>query len=171
MTFTFETDYNAAAMAVMAKALRKTIRKKHSRRSHIVGWIVTVLALLLLISEGVAFDFRTVVTLMAVIAIVFALLFEDRINGHVAQERLLSGTEKAVTVFSGEGFVTTTDVGKTEWNYDKILLIVETADFFVFILSVNHAQLYDKRNLQGGTADDFRRLIESATGKTVQPVR
>ena len=61
MKFTFDTEYNAKTMAVMARALRKTVRRRHSRRS-------------------------------------------------------------------------------------------------------------DKRSLQGGTADEFRRFIEAATGKTVQPV-
>ena len=44
MKFTFETEYNTKTMSVMAKALRKTIRKKHSRRSHIFGWIVSALS-------------------------------------------------------------------------------------------------------------------------------
>lgn len=35
--FTFETTYNQKAMTTMARALRKTVRKKHSRRSHIFG--------------------------------------------------------------------------------------------------------------------------------------
>ena len=33
--FTFETAYNQKAMTTMARALRKTVRKKHSRRSRI----------------------------------------------------------------------------------------------------------------------------------------
>ena len=33
----------------------------------------------------------------------------------------------------------------------------------------NHAQLYDKTHLQGGTPEDFRRFIEEKTNKqTVQ---
>ena len=170
MKFTFETAYNAKTMAVMARALRKTIRKKHSRRSHIFGWIVSALGLLLAV-KNFAFDFRTVVTLLAVSAILIALLCEDRINGYTAKKRLLSGTEKAVSVFTDDGFASATAVGKTEWNYDKLLMIAETSEFFVFLFSANHAQLYDKRNLQGGTADDFRRFIEAATGKQVQPIR
>lgn len=171
MKFSFETQYNAKTMAEMAKALRKTVRKKHSRRSHVFGWIIVVFALLLLLSEGFVPDFRSVVTLIAVFVILATLLFEDRINGYVAKKRLLPGTDTAVAVFSENGFVSTTDVGKSEWNYDKIMAIAETRDFFVFIFSANHAQLYDKRHLQGGTADDFRRFIESATGKTVQTVK
>lgn len=169
MEFTFETLYNAKTMASMARALRKTIRKKHSRRTHVLGWAIAALALLLLLSKGLAFDFRTVVTSGAVLAVVAVLLFEDRINGYAAKKRMLPGTERAVTVFSEKGFISTTGIGRTEWGYDKINMVAETADFFVFIFSANHAQLYDKKNLLGGTAEDFRRFIEAATGKKVQP--
>jgi len=40
MEFRFETVYNQKAFTSMAKALRKTIRKKRSKRSHIFGWMV-----------------------------------------------------------------------------------------------------------------------------------
>lgn len=169
MEFTFQTQYNAKTLTVMAKALRKTIRKKHSRRSHLFGWIVTILGLLLVISNF-ALDFRTIVTSVAVLLILIALLLEDRINGSIAAKRLLPGTEHAVTVFSLNSFISTTDIGTSEWNYDKIMMIAETADFFVFIFSTSHAQLYDKQHLQGGTADEFRNFIETTTGKQVQPI-
>ena len=169
MNFTFETAYNAKTMAVMARALRKTVRRKHSRRSRIFGWIVTVLALLLMV-KNFAFDFRTVVTALAALAILITLLFEDQINGYVAKKRLLPGTDKATAEFTAEGYSSATEVGKSEWSYEKILMIAETAAFFVFIFSMSHAQLYDKRSLQGGTADEFRRFIEAATGKQVQPI-
>ena len=167
MEFTFETQYNAKTLAVMAKALRKTVRKKRSRRSHIFGWIVMAFSLLLLMSDG----FRSIATWIAVLIILIALLFEDRLNGYVAKMRLLPGTDSSVAVFSENSFVSTTGVGKSEWNYDKIVTIAETEDFFVFIFSANHAQLYDKRHLSGGTVDDFRRFVESVTGKTVQTVK
>ena len=126
---------------------------------------------MLLISKGFALDFRTIATSIAILAILIALLFEDRINGYVAKKRLLPGTEKAVAAFSESGFISTTEIGKSEWNYDKIMLIAETAGFFVFIFSASHAQLYDKRHLQGGTVDDFRRFIEAATGKQIQSIK
>ena len=74
MEFTFETQYDAKTLALMAKALRKTIRKKHSRRSHIFGWMVTALAVLLLLSKGeLVFDLRTIVTVLAALAIVIGI--------------------------------------------------------------------------------------------------
>ncbi len=171
MEFRFETQYTAKTMAVMARALRKTIRKKRSRRSHIFGWVVFALGVLLVLVNGFALSFRTVITLAAAVVILFALLFEDRINGYVASKQLLPGMEKAVTVFSEGGFTSTTDVGTTEWKYDKIAMLAETADFFVFIFSASHAQLYDKQHLQGGTAEEFRHFIEQQTGKLVQQIQ
>lgn len=171
MEFRFETQYTAKTMAVMARALRKTIRKKRSRRSHIFGWVVFALGVLLVLVNGFALNFRTVITLVAAAVILFALLFEDRINGYVASKQLLPGMEKAVTVFSEGGFTSTTDVGTTEWKYDKIAMLAETAGFFVFIFSASHAQLYDKQHLQGGTAEEFRHFIEQQTGKLVQQIQ
>ena len=171
MEFTFETHYNTKTMTVMARALRKTVRQKHSRRSHLFGWIIVAVALMLMTSEGFELHLRAVVTLAAIAAIVIAMLFEDQINGYAAKRRMLPGMEKAVSVFTQEGFTSTTGVGKTDWNYDRIALVAETKEFFVFIFSQNHAQLYDKAGLQGGTADDFRAFIEDATGKKVRMVR
>lgn len=168
--FTFETEYTAKSMAVMARVLRKTVRKKRSFRSHLFGWIVVGFGLLLLVGDFGP-DVRTVVTLAAILLVLMALLFEDRLNGYVASKRLLPGTEKAVTVFNDDGFVSSTEVGRIEWKYDKITLVGETTDFFVFVFGASHAQLYDKRQLQGGTADAFRRFIRTATGKPVQPIR
>ena len=41
------------------------------------------------------------------------------------------------------------------------------AIFFVFIYSANHAQVYDKNSMSGGTAEEFCRFIEEKTGKKV----
>ena len=39
--------------------------------------------------------------------------------------------------------------------------------YFVFIYSANHAQVYDKSNISGGTAEEFCTFIEEKTGKNV----
>ena len=47
MEFTFDTAYDQKTVTAMVRALRKTQRKKRSRRSHILGWAVIVLGTLL----------------------------------------------------------------------------------------------------------------------------
>lgn len=174
MDFTFETVYNQKAMAAMARALRKTIRKKKSRRSHLFGWIVVVLGLLLILPLGgreFTFGLKSAVTLLAVLAIFVVLLWEDQINGYFARKRMLPGTGTASAVFHDEGYHTVTEIGETDWHYDKVAQIAETDDYFVFLFNISHAQLYDKSSIAGGTADEFRRFIEEKTGKAVERIR
>ena len=177
MQFTFETLYNQKSLSVMAKCIRNTVRKKRSKRSHIFGWIVFVLALLLSFSsgdEGFIIDSRKIITWIAALAILIALIFENQINGYFARKRLLKGTEKAVSTFDTENtdsFISETAVGKSEFSYDRIGLIAETAGYFLFIFSSSHAQVYDKNNLSGGTADEFRKFISEVTNKEIVTVK
>ena len=177
MQYTFQTDYNQKSLPVMAKCIRKTARAKRSKRSHIFGWIVVALALLLSFSsgdEGFTITFRTVITWIAAAVILIVLLFEDKINGYVARKRMLKGTERATSIFDTERpdmFISETEVGKSEFSYDKIAMIAETDRYFVFVFSANHAQVYDKNNLSGGTVNAFREFITERTEKTVVKVK
>lgn len=168
MEFTFKTECNEKALTVMAKALRKTVRKKKSRRTHILGWTLTVIGVMMMLT-GETGLYRGI-NAAAVIVMCLGMLFEDRINGFFAKKRMLPGTEKAVTVFSETGYVTETAAGKTEWSYDRIVEVAETKEYFVFLLSMNHGQMYDKGSVQGGSVEEFRRFLEKATGKPVRSV-
>jgi len=175
MQFTFETTYDQKALTAMAKCIRKTARKARSKRSHIVGWIVVALALLLswpFGENGFTVDFRKVLTWLVMAVMVAALLFEDRINGYFAGKRLLKGTEQAVSVFdtASETFVSETAIGRSEFSYANVQQVAETASYFVFVFSANHAQIYDKSSLTGGTAAAFRQFISDKTGKPVVSV-
>ena len=161
--FSFETDYDMNTFISMARALRMTIRKKHSKRSHIFGWGVVVL--------GIAFIFLgdvRVLHITAIAAIALALIFEDRLNAWVAMKRMLKGMEKARSDFYEDRYVSATDIGTTEWHYDKIKALAEDKDYFIFIFSESHTQAYDKRKMSGGTVADFRDFIMQKTGLNVQ---
>ena len=170
MQFVFETTYDKSTLPVMAKCLRKTVRKKHSRRSHVFGWIVMALALALSLrpgEDGLTIGVKQVATWAVVLVLFLTLIFEDRLNGYIAGKRMLKGTEKSVAVFDTENterFVSETEVGKSEFAYEKIVTVAETRDYFVFLLSANHAQIYDKTHLTGGTPEQFGAFIREAAG-------
>ena len=177
MQYTFQTDYNQKSLSVMAKCIRKTARAKHSKRSHIFGWIVIALALLLSFSsgdEGFTITFRVVITWIAAAVMLIVLLFEDQINGYFARKRMLKGTERAISTFYTENvemFTSETEVGKSEFSYDKVAMIAETDRYFVFVFSASHAQVYDKNSLSGGTVNDYREFITQRTEKPVVQVK
>jgi len=172
MDLSFETKYDQTAMTAMARALRKTVRRKRSRRSHIFGWIVVFISLFLsLWSSDAGFtirlELRPILTFVVAIFLIAVLVWEDRLNGYFARKRLLPGTEKSSTVFKDDEFISSTDLGTSAFQYSKIQMIAEDADYFVFIFSASHAQVYDKKRISGGTPEQFRSFIENATGKRI----
>jgi hypothetical protein len=173
MDFTLNSVYDQAAVTAMARALRKTVRKKHSRRSHVFGWIVTALALMLSFlpgEDGFAITFKTVATWLVVLVIVVTLLFEDAINGYFARQRALPGTVQTKTTFASDGYYSVNDAGETLWSYKNVQTVAETGDYLVFVLNKNHAQVYDMRTISGGTEAKFREFLMEVTGKPVQHV-
>ena len=173
MEFKFETAYNQEAITIMAKAIRKTARKKRSRRSHIFGVIVIILALLLTLPLGdkeFVLDFKTIITWLVVAILFLTLIFEDKINGYVARKRMLPGLDKATVTFNAEGYRSETEIGSSEFKYSTIMLLAETADYFVFVFSQSHAQVYNKKSIAGGTIEEFREFIKTVTGKEIQNI-
>lgn len=167
MEFNIVTEYNLAALQHMAKALRKTIRKKRSRRSHILGILVVILGIILILS-ATEWNIKTTVTAIATLAIVIALIFEDGINGYIAWKRRLPGLKSAITTFHESGFHSETEIGASDFSYEIIQQIVLTERYLVFILGTSHGQVYDLQTLQGGSMEFFLDFLTARNGLTVE---
>jgi hypothetical protein len=98
---------------------------------------------------------------------VFTIFREDRLNAYFAQNRMMPGTEYAESIFTEDGYTTYTSIGNTDWEYENIRMLAESKRYFVIIFSKNHAQIYDKSNLSGGTAVEFRQFITEITEKEI----
>ena len=173
MEFKCETVYNQEATTIMAKAIRKTARKKKSRRSHIFAVIVIILAFLLTLPLGdkeFVINFRTIITWIIAAILLFTLTFEDKINGYVARKRMLPGLEKATVTFHADGYHSEAELGSSEFKYNTIILLAETDNFFVFVFSQSHAQVYNKNSITGGTIEEFREFLKNVTGKEIQKI-
>ena len=172
MEFHFTTVYDRACMTAMAKALRKTVRQKHSRRTSVFGWalVLFVIALWLPIVTGRrSADFGDIVSLIAIIFVSVVLWKEDSLNAFFAQKRMLPTSRRAEASFTDSGYRNVTDAAVTEWSYENIPLaaICDVGDYVVFALNKTFAQAYDKRTLTGGSIEDFYRFIEQKTGRHV----
>jgi len=173
MEFTFACTYDLRALKAMNRAMRRTVRKKRSRRTHIFGWILIVLIAVLIwrdIAEG-TFAARSVITLIAGAAMLIVLLFEDHLNARISRRRMLSGIEKVTAVFTPDGYVSRSEAGMSEWKYSRIRTVAETKDYFVFALDENYGQVYAKSGLSGGTAEEFAAFIAEATGIPVDRIK
>lgn len=170
MEFTFETVYDQKALTAMARALRKTVRRSRSKRSHILGMIVVVLAVLLFFAADEMTVSKAILTWSAAAAIIFVLIWEDSLNGYVARKRGLPGLDKAHVTFHEDGYHSATAIGESDFRYDTILRFAETKDYFVLIFSASHAQVYDKHSLTGGSCEEFAQFITEKTGKQLESV-
>ena len=173
MEYTFDTVYDQKTVTAMARGLRKTIRKKRSRRSHIFGWFLIPLILLLTIpldGAPLVVEGRTVITWAAGAVILVALLFEDKLNAWFACRRMLPGTDHATSVFTEANYSSETAAGTTQWRYDAIRELAEDNNYFIFVFDQRYAQVYDKRTLRGGSEDAFRSFLCRKTGKEIRRI-
>ena len=88
MEFIFETDYDQKAITVMARALRKTIRRKRSRRSLMLGILVILLGIIFSIppeNQELQITSSFIVTWIAIIVMCVVLVFQDKINAYFAR--------------------------------------------------------------------------------------
>ena len=109
--------------------------------------------------------------LLALLTVIIVMIWEDHINAYIARKRMMPGTGRAVSTFDADGYKTTTDIGETSWHYDKIGQLAKTGDYYVFVFSQSHAQVYDRRSISGGTTEEFENFIMDKTGKVFQMIR
>lgn len=171
MNFTFTTKYDRETLTALAKVLRKTVRSKRGKRSKLFGILIALAGIWLMFKDGFVLNVSTVVTAAAVFVLLTPNLWEDKLNALVAEKRMVKGLESSTTTFTEEHYFSTTELGDTTWSYDKVTSIAELEHYFVFIFDVNHGQVYDKRNLSGGTAEEFRSFIQEKTGQTVRALK
>ena len=172
MEFAFETVYDRRALTAMAKAVRKTTRKKHSKRSHLISWALVLLAIIIVFAavKLKQFSFNTLITALAGIVVAAVLIFEDRLNAFFAAKRMIKGLETAKVEFHNESFISRTELGTTEFNYSIIKAIAKTGDYIIFMLDKNHAQAYDLTSIINGTPKEFCKFIENKTNIKIQKI-
>lgn len=173
MEFRFTTEYDREALTTLARTLRKTARRKRSRRSRVVCAVIIALSVLLTVPlDGGAFtlDGSVIVTWITVAILLAVLLLEDRLNGYIAGKRMVPGLRSSAVIFREDGYSSETEVGTSEFTYRTITALAETENYFVFVFGKNHAQVYDKRGMEGGTAGEFRAFLEKVTGMRVEKV-
>ena len=173
MEFHFTTVYDRACLTAMAKALRKTVRRRHSRRTNLFGILLIAFVLLMwlpIFAGHRSADLGDIVSLIAIIFVAIVLWKEDSLNALLAGKRMLPSSQKAEATFTETGYRSVTEAATTEWNYENISLaaICDVGNYVVFALNKTLAQAYDKRSLTGGSIDQFYRFIEEKTGKTVE---
>ena len=173
MEYIFVTDHDQKSFTILSKVLRKTTRRARSIISHaligtfavmMVPGVLLTFVLTFINGESVTFG-ALLVGMLCVSIFVVPFAFEDALTGFLARKQMQPGTERSTAVFLAEGYTIITNAVKSEFRYDTAVYIAETKDYFVFVLGTNHAQIFSKSSISGGTVEEFRRFIEERTDK------
>lgn len=169
MEFTCHTTYDQKALTAMARAIRKTIQAKASRRVRLYAWIIIgLLAVSLWLSWGNLW--QTAACCAVIAALLLVSWKEDALNGYFAKRRALPGTDAADTAFYPDHFLVKTAAAESKWQYDKILALAETGEYLVLVMGKNHALAMEKAMLAGGSLPGFRRFLEEKSGQSIRSI-
>ena len=171
--FIFKTTYNQEALAVMARTLRKTLRKRHSILTRIFISVLIAIFLFVvvnyfLIGEAGENIFTLVCYIGTIIILFLIILMEDNLNGWIAGKQMPPNTKEALTFFEEDTYTNATAAVKSMFTYEQIKVICETKEYIVFFLSKKHGQIFDKKGFQNGDLQNFRIFIREKTGKAIQ---
>ena len=166
MKFTCHTTYSQKALTAMARAVRKTVRARTSRRVRLYAWgMIGLLLVSLWLTWGHLW--QTAVNCAVLAGLLLVSWKEDAINGFFAKRRALPGTESADTTFYPDYYLVKTAAAESIWQYDKILALAETRDYILFVMGKNHAMAIEKAALTGGSLLEFRQFLEEMCGQKI----
>ncbi len=174
MEFHFETAYDQKACTAMVKVMQKTVIKKRSRWERILVLGIVVLTVLWTVSymDGSFFlDPLLIVNWILVLALVFYMLFRNRINGFFIRKRLHPSLAKVKSTFREDGYSSETEFAKSEFMYENLTFLFETEEYFILTIGPKHGHVLDKSSITGGTSEEFRAFIEGTVGRKFREVR
>ena len=169
MEFTFDLNYDLKAMTAMAKAIRVGLQEEQNKKSKIIGWGFVALTVLILLFSS---TFGWMQIAAAIIIALFAayLIWQDQVNAYFAMKKLPEKMRTGRWLFRDDGYFSDTEAGESDYSYKNIFMMVESQGYMILVFHEGRAHIIDLSTIQGGTAQDFRRLLRRETSLTIQEV-
>ena len=167
MELTFEMNYNLQAMTTMAKAMRKGLQEEQDKKSKWIGWIFVVLTVLIVLFSG-KMGWMQIAALVLITVFSAYLIWQDSVNGFLAMKKLPEKMRTGKWLFREDGYFSDTEAGESDYSYENIFMMVESQGYMILVFHEGTAHIIDLSTIQGGTVDDFRRLLRKKTSLTIQ---
>ena len=167
MEFTFKMNYDRKAMTTMAKAIRKGLQEEQNKKSLVIGWIFVALTVLILLLSD-KFGWMQIAALVMIIGFAAYLIFQDQVNGYLAMKKLPQAMRTGKWLFREDGYFSDTEAGESDYSYENIFMMVESQGYMMLVFHEGNAHIIELATIEGGTAEDFRRLLRKKTSLTIQ---
>ena len=156
--YVVRTTVDRRAMTALARAARKTLRRRRSRLVHTFGMAVTAVMLVLALGNWMIGDRTWWLNLALALLMLVVTASEDTVQ---------PGSREVTAEFTGEHYVHQTGTAVSLWQYDKVQAVCETGEYFILLLDSRHGQVYAKEGFTRGTPMAFRDFISRKTGKLI----
>lgn len=168
--FIIQTEIDQKSMTALARMTRRTLRRGRNGPVRMLACFVVVLELFLAFLYIRAGAGGWLVNLLLACIMLACILGEDYVNGAIGLRQILPASRSVNAAFKEDGYVHRTQAGESWWPYRQIRAIVESRDYFAFLLDRTHGQVYDKHGFTWGDPDGFREFIQRKTGLKIQKV-
>ena len=169
MEFTFDLNYDLKAMTAMAKAIRVGLQEEQNKKSKIIGWGFVALTVLILLFSS-TFGWMQIAACILITLFAAYLIWQDQVNAYFAMKKLPAKMRTGRWLFRDDGYFSDTEAGESDYSYKNIFLMVESQGYMILVFHEGRAHIIDMSTIQGGTAQDFRRLLRRETSLTIQEV-
>lgn len=167
MELTFKMNYDLKAMTTMAKAMRKGLQEEQNKKSMLVGWLFVALTLFILLLSD-KFGWMQITALVIITDFAAYLIWQDSVNGYLALKKLPEKMRTGKWLFREDGYFSDTEAGESDYSYENIFMIVESDGYMILVFHEGTAHIIELSTIEGGCADDFRRLLRKKTSLTIQ---
>ena len=169
MEFTFDLNYDLKAMTAMAKAIRVGLQEEQNKKSKIIGWGFVALTILILLFSS-TFGWMQIAATIIIALFAAYLIWQDQVNAYFAMKKLPAKMRTGRWLFRDDGYFSDTEAGESDYSYKNIFMMVESQGYMILVFHEGRAHIIDLSTIQGGTAQDFRRLLRRETSLTIQEV-
>ena len=169
MEFTFDLNYDLKAMTAMAKAIRVGLQEEQNKKSKIIGWGFVALTILILLFSS-TFGWMQIAASIIIALFAAYLIWQDQVNAYFAMKKLPEKMRTGRWLFRDDGYFSDTEAGESDYSYKNIFMMVESQGYMILVFHEGRAHIIDLSTIQGGTAQDFRRLLRRETSLTIQEV-
>ena len=169
MEFTFDLNYDLKAMTAMARAIRVGLQEEQNKKSKIIGWGFVALTVLILLMSS-TFGWMQIAASIIIALFAAYLIWQDQVNAYFAMKKLPEKMRTGRWLFRDDGYFSDTEAGESDYSYKNIFMMVESQGYMILVFHEGRAHIIDLSTIQGGTAQDFRRLLRRETSLTIQEV-
>ena len=169
MEFTFDLNYDLKAMTAMARAIRVGLQEEQNKKSKIIGWGFVALTVLILLMSS-TFGWMQIAACILITLFAAYLIWQDQVNAYFAMKKLPEKMRTGRWLFRDDGYFSDTVAGESDYSYKNIFMMVESQGYMILVFHEGRAHIIDLSTIQGGTAQDFRRLLRRETSLTIQEV-